>query len=201
MGRRLVPSDQEQRARGDQLFFAEDRPLFLHGDEAAQQIAGGGVPPLGDQLLKVLLEPDDAAPGVLFSLNENGTTAFERFSGEDRLAVAVDGKRLVFASNLRALRFLLQRLGTPAAAYEATKARWASEYARQPHAGSGWFDLARAARLMEEYLDLQAAILTMKNPADLDLRLRNLDRTRAAWDVAARLREISARVDSSSGGR
>lgn len=146
-----------------------------------------------------VLEPDNAAPGVLFSLNENGTTAFERFSGEDRLAVAVDGKRLVFASNLRALRFLLQRLGTPAAAYEATKARWAAEYARQPHAGSGWFDLARAARLMEEYLDLQGAILTMQNPADLDLRLRNLGRTRAAWDVAARLREISARVDTSSG--
>ena len=178
------------------LFFSAPIPDAQHGltsiTQALEDVRGRfGV--------TFVLEPDDAAPGVLFSLNENGTTAFERFSGEDRLAVAVDGKRLVFASNLRALRFLLQRLGTPAAAYEATKARWASEYARQPHAGSGWFDLARAARLMEEYLDLQAAILTMKNPADLDLRLRILDRTRAAWDVAARLREISSRVDTSSG--
>ncbi|MFO1491022.1 MAG: hypothetical protein U1F87_08960 [Kiritimatiellia bacterium] len=146
-----------------------------------------------------VLEPDDAAPGVLFSLNENGTTAFERFSGDDRLAVAVDGKRLVFASNLRALRFLLQRLGTPAAAYEAAKARWAAEQAAQPQAGSGWIDLARASRLMGEYIDLQSAILTMTNPADLDLRLRELDRTRTAWDVAAQLREVSARVDTSSG--
>ncbi len=178
------------------LFFSAPIPDAQHGLTSVTQALEDVRNRFG---VTFVLEPDDAEPGVLFSLNENGTTAFERFSGDDRLAVALEDKRLVFASNLGALRYLLQRLDTPAAAYEKTKARWAHEYAREPHAGRGWVDLARSARLMEEYLDLQAAILTMQNPSDLDLRLGHLDRTRAAWDVAARLREISARVDSSSG--
>ena len=101
-------------------------------------------------------------------------------------------------SNLRALRFLLQRLNTPPATFEAGKARWARLARNQPGRVSGWMDVSRSARLMDEYLDLQSAILSMMNPPDLPLRLQALERTRHAWDTATLAREVTARVDGSS---